>query len=90
MNRRNLFRLAAVSVIGGFAAMFGVRPKKEKVLIEKILEWDNFFPTPPNIFPDHPLKLALHNPSDGPLQLWFNDKFFVDLPANYKDTVVMD
>jgi hypothetical protein len=31
------------------------------------------------------------NPSEGPLQLWVHDRFYVDLPEDrYKDTVVID
>jgi len=81
MNRRSLLKRAGATVIGGLAAMVGIRPEKA----EASPEWSSVYPDTP------PYKLELHGPGEGPLRLWLASRFYVDLPEErYTDAVCVD
>ncbi len=90
MNRRNLLQRAAAVVTGAIAALFGIRPAKAG----GNSPWAAFpfadvslgFPKAP------PIKIMLDGgTATGPLRLWLNDRFYIDLPEErYTDTVCVD
>lgn len=100
MNRRNLFQRAGATAIGALAALIGIRPKRAVECspsdwIAPCCKIDTFVDTFPFYVYEFPLalpcKITLDNTGDGPLQLWFNDRFYVDLPKErYTDSVCVD
>ena len=76
MNRRDLFRRMGGAAIGAVLAAIGIRPKKA----EAVSDWTH---APPYTF-------ALHDQGNGPLRLYLTDRFYVDLPDRYVDTVCVD
>ena len=82
MNRRDLFQRMGGAAIGAVLASVGLRPTKAAS------QWT--YAQPFNNSDNAPI--TLDNTSDsGPLRLWLNDRFYVDLPKDrYVDSVCVD
>ena len=91
MNRRSLLRGAVAAGVGALAALLGIRPKAKALEFDGGADFLDFRPPSPDSFALIPYKIALYNPGDEPLRLWFNGRFCVDLPPErYTDTVTID